>query len=148
MNEAEKILMLNTERRLLMDLPPVVQHLMQGNIQHLSVLTTSGLWCACDESLPLSQWRIYTTSTSACIDPPVPVQYKQYPVFAGSADRIYKADLTQPNSDSKRIYHLTTAIGMAEFGGIRYMGSQEWRSTLNTMEYGVPVEVRLRVRAI
>lgn len=83
-------------------------------------------------------------ASTAIVTPPVP-QYDRYPVFCGS-DRIYKVNLTKPGTDDNRIYHLHTITGMAEFAGIRYKGSQEWKPTLETVTYGEPVEVRFRKR--
>lgn len=143
MTTEEKNLMMNPEHKPLMDLAPVVQHLMQANMAHLLVMRCDGSWVSVLGDV-LGRGCIYAVASTASVTPP-PVQYKQYPVFCGS-DRIYKADLTQPNSDSKRIYHLLTVTGMAEFEGIRYKGSKEWKPHLNTMIHGEPVEVCLRVR--
>ena len=146
MTTQEKNLMMNPEHKPLMDLPPVIQHLMRDNIEHLIVLSSLGQWIPLDKrDKDLWGGCIYRVDVTVPVEPP-PVRYRQYPVFCGSADRIYKADLTQPNSDAKRIYHLHTVTGMAEFAGIRYKGSQEWMPSLNLMVHGEPVEVRFRVR--
>lgn len=143
MTAQEKKLMENPEHKPLMDLPPVIQNLMQSNAPHLLVLMPNGSWTP-PLMTPLNRGAVYVVASTALVEPP-PAQYKQYPVFCGS-DRIYKVNLTQPNSDANRIYHLTTTLGMAEFAGVRHKGSQEWHATLNTVTRGEPVEVRFRVR--
>lgn len=144
MNAQEKKLMENPEHKPLMDLPPVIQQLMRANIPHLLIMQCDGNWASVLVATGLERGCIYAVASTALVDPP-PVQYKQYPLFCGS-DRIYKVVLTQPNSDSKGVYHLLTVTGMAEFAGIRYKGSQEWKTVLDTVTNGEPVEVRLRVR--
>lgn len=143
MTTEEKNLMMNPDHKPLMDLPPVIQHLMHTNYDHLLVLRPDGNWMS-PLAAALNLGSVYVVDVGASVTPP-PVKYNRYPVFCGS-DRIYKADLTRPNTDSKRIYHLHTVTGMAEFGGIRYKGKEEWMPSLSVMVHGEPVEVRLRVR--
>lgn len=147
MNAAEKEMMKNPEHKPLMDLPPVIQHLMQANVGNLMRLMVDGVWVSLGkiDDTPLARGCIYAVNNSAPLTPPPPPVYKQYPVFCGS-DRIYKVNMTQPNNDNTRIYHLHTVTGMAEFGGIRYEGSLEWRPMLDTVTWGRPAEVRFRVR--
>lgn len=44
MDANEKKLMENPEHKPLMDLPPVIQHLMQANMPHLLVMRPDGSW--------------------------------------------------------------------------------------------------------
>ena len=141
MTQEEKTLMTNPDHKPLMDLPPVVQHLMHENIEHLLVLQMSGMWASVKGSDALAQGCVYSVSETAVAEPP-PVRYNRYPVFCSSADGIYKVNLTKEGTDNTRIYHLHTVTGMVAFAGIRYHGSQEWKPTLDTVTHGVPSEVR------
>lgn len=143
MTQQEKKLMENPEHKPLMDLPPVIQHLMQDNMPHLLVMRCDGSWVSALGDV-LGRGCIYAVASTALVTPP-PVQYRHYPVFCGS-DRIYKVNLTQSHTDNTRICYLQTTTGMAEFAGIRYKGSQEWMPSLSLMVHGEPVEVRFRVR--
>ena len=142
MTTQEKNLMMNPEHKPFMDLPPVIQHLMQENREHLVWLTTDGNWTIA--GTVLYRGSVYTVCATAAVTPPQ-VQHKRYPVFCGS-DRIYKVNLTKPGMDDARIYHLHTITGMADFAGIRYRDSQEWKPTLDTVTHGVPSEVRFAIR--
>lgn len=38
--------------------------------------------------------------------------------------------------------YLALAVGRVDFAGIQYVGSDEWRQTLNVIRFGVPIKVR------
>ena len=144
MTTEEKKLMENPEHKPLMDLPPVVQHLMRANPRHLKTLLSSGLWLTVEEA-DLFNGCVYTVKADAPVSVPQPT-YKRYPVFCSSADGVYKVNLTKEGTDNTRIYHLHTVTGMVNFAGIRYHGSQEWKPTMDTVTHGVPSEVRFAIR--
>ena len=137
MTKEEKDAMRNPEHKPFMDLPASVQALMRANTNKLVRLRKNGNWTPC---------LGYTYFGAGCIfavDETIQIEksYDVYVVFCGS-DGIYKVSMPFGARGDKSVRYLTTVACMRSFAGIRYRDSDIWRGVVDTVEYGVPLQVR------